>query len=91
WCVPCVDSLAALYKLATHFGLTAEDLSEGAEISHRLTHRQLCIVPFAAQVGGQPIKSNEVMGEWVLPDNLAAYGIPKPLHDYLYAVQSSLF
>ncbi|NUE67321.1 A/G-specific adenine glycosylase [Snodgrassella sp. ESL0253] len=91
WCVPCVDSLAALYELAAQFGLAAEDLNEGTEITHRLTHRQLFIVPFTAQAGGQPIKSTAVAGEWVSPDNLAAYGIPKPLHDYLNAVQSSLF
>ncbi|KDN13526.1 A/G-specific adenine glycosylase [Snodgrassella communis] len=91
WCVPCVDSLAALYELAAQFGIAVEDLNEDAEISHRLTHRQLLILPFKAQADCQPIKPTAIVGEWVLPDNLAAYGIPKPLHDYLNAVQDSLF
>ena len=92
WCVPCLDSLAALDNLVTELELTCDDLHEGIEISHRLTHRQLHIVPFTAQTS---FKANlEVIlptAEWVLPQNLSDYGIPKPLKNYLDQVTNSLF
>ncbi|KES13727.1 hypothetical protein SASC598O11_000340, partial [Snodgrassella alvi SCGC AB-598-O11] len=92
WCVPCADSLDDLYKLAAKFGCTAEDLTEGIEFSHRLTHRQLYILPFVAQINtGQDAASCAITGEWVSANNLNAYGIPKPLYDYLNVKQSSLF
>ena len=92
WCVPCADSLDDLYKLAAKFGCTAEDLTEGIEFSHRLTHRQLHILPFVAQINtGQDAASSVITGEWVSSDNLNTYGIPKPLYDYLNVKQSSLF
>lgn len=91
WCVPCSESLDDLYALACDFGIQAEDLTEGTEIKHRLTHRQLMILPFTAVAGEQAPVSARIAGEWVAPENLAVYGIPKPLHSYLNAVQNSLF
>lgn len=92
WCVPCLDSLATLDNLVAELDLTCDDLHEGIEISHRLTHRQLHIVPFTAQTS---FKTNlEVIlpnAEWVLPQNLSDYGIPKPLKNYLDQVTNSLF
>lgn len=92
WCVPCVNSLEALYELAAQFGITTDKLSEEAEISHRLTHRHLQIMPFIAQISTQQISGTfELAGEWVLPHNLAEYGIPKPLYNYLHDMQRCLF
>ncbi|MDO4906208.1 MAG: A/G-specific adenine glycosylase, partial [Neisseria sp.] len=50
---------------------------------HRLTHRLLLITPFAASANGSPPKhfSN---GLWVEKQNLAGYGLPKPLYDFLH-------
>jgi A/G-specific adenine glycosylase len=92
WCVPCLDSMQQLYALAAEFGLTANELNEGAEISHRLTHRQLQILPFSALINAESsVNSLSIAGKWVLPENLADYGLPRPLHAYLSAAQGLLF
>ncbi len=90
WCVPCFDSFQATLIAAAEWELVAADLSEDAEISHRLTHRQLLITPFRAQVILPRPNIPEQQGCWVLPQALADYGLPQPLKAYLQQ-QGQLF
>ncbi len=92
WCVPCADSLTALYQLAALFDLPADDLNADGEFLHRLTHRQLHIFPYHAQMSVSLHRNLQgITGEWVSPQHLADYGIPKPLHNYLNHFQGLLF
>lgn len=79
WCVPCFEHLHELRQLASVCGLDDADMREGAAIRHRLTHRQLEITPFAATTRTTPERD----GVWVLPQDLADYGLPKPLARYV--------
>ncbi|MCP2039586.1 A/G-specific adenine glycosylase [Neisseria sp. HSC-16F19] len=81
WCVPCFESLHEMQQLAAACGVDERDLQEAETIRHRLTHRQLEITPFAARTDTTP----ERPGVWVLPQDLADYGLPKPLARYVSA------
>ncbi|EGZ44747.1 A/G-specific adenine glycosylase [Neisseria wadsworthii] len=87
YCVPCFDSLQALYDFAAELGLPPESLSEQAAFTHRLTHRLLEIMPFEAQCLSEKVSDRH----WVGMQNLQQYGLPKPLHSYLNRTQKTLF
>ena len=102
YCVPCFEKLDDLSAFAAKFGTASEDgaspwddLSEQPALTHRLTHRLLMITPFEAQqwpsLGEIPCAGNLSDGLWVAPENLADYGLPKPLQDYLHRPQANLF
>lgn len=81
YCVPCFENLKDLSAAAAVFGLTEEDLNERSAITHRLTHRLLLITPFEAEMQQRP-SENLSDGLWVMPQDWADYGLPKPLADY---------
>ncbi len=83
YCVPCFDSLGSLNEAAERFGVFSDGLEEQPALTHRLTHRLLQITPFAASANGSPSKHFS-SGLWVEKQNLAGYGLPKPLHDFLH-------
>lgn len=85
-CVPCFEHLEDLQQFAARFGILTEDLNEDAAFTHRLTHRLLMITPF--QTHANRCFSD---GIWATFDNLAAYGLPKPLANYLNQTQCNLF
>lgn len=88
YCVPCFENLADLYRYAQALNLDADDLNEQAAFTHRLTHRLLMITPFTTD--GRP--SEKISdGLWVAQENLADYGLPRPLSNYLNQAQKSLF
>lgn len=82
YCVPCFENLKDLSAAAAAFGLTEEDLSERPALTRRLTHRLLLIAPFEAETQKRP-SENLSDGLWVMPQDLADYGLPKPLADYI--------
>ena len=88
YCVPCFEKLDETYACAEKLGIVSDDLSEQPALTHRLTHRLLMITPF--QTPHRP-SENLSDGLWVSPENLADYGLPKPLSDYLNRPQSDLF
>ncbi len=85
YCLPTFDNLADLYAYAARFGISETELQENPAISHRLTHRLLEITPLSATV--VHIENQECLseknGEWVTRQELADYGLPKPLSRYL--------
>ncbi|STZ76157.1 A/G-specific adenine glycosylase [Bergeriella denitrificans] len=82
YCVPCFEQLADLYVFAEQAGIEAVHLAEAAAFTHRLTHRLLMITPFEAEA----VKTGGFSdGLWAAPEDLSAYGLPKPLLDYLTA------
>ena len=83
YCVPCFDTLEALHDAAAQHGVCLDGLEEQAALTHRLTHRLLLITPFAARCGRPSEKVSD--GLWVPPQDLPAYGLPKPLAAYLGA------
>ncbi|MDF7676458.1 A/G-specific adenine glycosylase [Neisseriaceae bacterium ESL0693] len=85
WCVPCFESMAELQDEATLWQLTEADLKQMPKISHRLTHRQLQITPLVALPVNEGISAHRNNGQWVLAQDLADYGLPKPLMRYLAA------
>ena len=71
-------------------------LTNDGILTHRLTHRLLMITPFEAQISSPdtlPRSENASKDNrfWVKPENLADYGLPKPLADYLKQRQQALF
>ena len=103
YCVPCFETLNETYACAEKLGIFSEcavspwdDLSEQPALTHRLTHRLLMITPFEAQISSPdtlPRSENASKDNrfWVKPENLADYGLPKPLADYLKQRQQALF
>lgn len=100
YCLPCFDSLADLQQFAAAYGLEADELHEQPAIAHRLTHRQLEILPFAAAhldtaqtarsqalMNGQPENVGQLLPQavWVPLSGLTDYGLPKPLTRYFQA------
>lgn len=88
YCVPCFENGAALHDYLHDQQIDFDDLHECAHISHRLTHRALEIIPyetaFSANLG-------EDDGIWVDLADLANWGLPKPLQQYLMNKQGDLF
>lgn len=103
YCVPCFEKLDETYDCAGKLGIFSEcaaspwdDLSEQPALTHRLTHRLLMITPFEAQISSSDtLRHSENASKdnrfWVKPENLADYGLPKPLADYLKQRQQALF
>ena len=96
YCVPCFETLNETYACAEKLGIFSDDLSEQPALTHRLTHRLLMITPFEAQISSPdtlPRSENASKDNrfWVKPENLADYGLPKPLADYLKQRQQALF
>lgn len=96
YCVPCFETLNETYACAEKLGIVSDDLSEQPALTHRLTHRLLMITPFEAQISSPdtlPRSENASKDNrfWVKPENLADYGLPKPLADYLKQRQQALF
>ncbi|WP_165007363.1 A/G-specific adenine glycosylase [Neisseria yangbaofengii] len=88
YCVPCFENLADLYQYIQTLNLGSDGLNEQTAFTHRLTHRLLMITPFTAD--GRP-SENISDGLWVAQEDLADYGLPKPLLNYLNQAQKSLF
>ena len=91
YCVPCFEKLDETYACAEKLGIFSDDLSEQPTLTHRLTHRLLMITPFEAQTGSSENTALPPNCLWVKPENLADYGLPKPLADYLKQRQQALF
>ena len=96
YCVPCFETLNETYVCAEKLGIVSDDLSEQPALIHRLTHRLLMITPFEAQISSSDtLRHSENASKdnrfWVKPENLADYGLPKPLADYLKQRQQALF
>lgn len=96
YCVPCFETLNETYVCAEKLGIFSDDLEEQPALTHRLTHRLLMITPFEAQISSSDtlIRSENASKDnrfWVKPENLADYGLPKPLADYLKQWQQALF
>ena len=91
YCVPCFETLSETYACAEKLGIFSDDLSEQPTLTHRLTHRLLMITPFEAQTGSSENTALPPNCLWVKPENLADYGLPKPLADYLKQRQQALF
>lgn len=96
YCVPCFETLNETYVCAEKLGIVSDDLEEQPALTHRLTHRLLMITPFEAQISSPdtlPRSENASKDNrfWVKPENLADYGLPKPLADYLKQRQQALF
>lgn len=103
YCVPCFEKLDETYTCTEKLGIFSEcaaspwdNLSEQTSLTHRLTHRLLMITPFEAQISSPdtlPRSENASKDNrfWVKPENLADYGLPKPLADYLKQRQQALF
>ncbi|MFH6974353.1 A/G-specific adenine glycosylase [Neisseria sp. 23W00296] len=85
YCVPCFPTLAETQAAAARHGIGSDSLEEQAPVTHRLTHRLLLITPFAAECAQTPAACGEDVsdGLWVPPQDLANYGLPKPLAAYL--------
>ncbi|MBP8875429.1 MAG: A/G-specific adenine glycosylase, partial [Neisseria sp.] len=66
-------------------------IEEAPALTHRLTHRLLLITPFAGRTDRPSESLPEGNGLWLLESEWAAYGLPKPLHDYLRRTQADLF
>lgn len=86
YCLPTFDTLRNLQQFAAACGLPADALDEHPAIAHRLTHRQLEILSFhavctAAASFRLPEQPDALI--WVAPQQLADFGLPKPLADYL--------
>ena len=85
WCTPTFDSLADLQRFAAQHRIPFHHATELPAIQHRLTHRQLEIIPYriATDLGSLKAEGcNEMQtatGEWVTPQKFAQYGMPKPL------------
>ena len=85
WCAPTFDSLADLQRFAAQHRIPFHHATELPAIQHRLTHRQLEIIPYriAADLGSLKAEGcNEMQtttGEWVTPQKFTQYGMPKPL------------
>ncbi|VTX68504.1 Adenine DNA glycosylase [Neisseria subflava] len=80
YCVPCFEKLDDLYAYAERFGIVSDGLEEQTMFTHRLTHRLLMITPFQTQQRPSEHLSD---GLWVSLEQLADYGLPKPLIKYL--------
>lgn len=85
WCTPTFDSLADLQRFAAQHRIPFHHATELPAIQHRLTHRQLEIIPYriATDLGSLKAEGcNEMQtatGEWVTPQKFTQYGMPKPL------------
>ncbi len=89
YCVPCFEHLTGLYQYTQEaLNLDLDSLNEEAAFTHRLTHRLLMITPFTTDERPSEKISD---GLWVAQEDLAAYGLPKPLLNYLNQAQKSLF
>lgn len=88
YCVPCFENLADLYQCTQALDLDSDSLTEQAAFTHRLTHRLLMITPFTTDERPSEKTSD---GLWVAQEDLADYGLPKPLLDYLSQTQKILF
>lgn len=94
YCLPSFDSLSRLQAAAAAFGISPEHLAECPALSHRLTHRLMEILPFAAQSDcSMPSAALPECadGIWVAQSELSLYGLPKPLSALLSAKQNVLF
>ncbi|WP_016687300.1 A/G-specific adenine glycosylase [Neisseria sicca] len=98
YCVPCFEKLDEAYTFAEKLDIVSEcaaspwdDLSEQPALTHRLTHRLLMITPLEAQTSSSENTALPPNCLWVKPENLADYGLPKPLADYLKQRQQALF
>ena len=80
YCVPCFEKLDDLYAYAERFGIVSDGLEEQTTFTHRLTHRLLMITPFQTQQRPSEHLSD---GLWISSEQLADYGLPKPLLKYL--------
>ena len=60
--------------------IVSDGLEEQTTFTHRLTHRLLMITPFQTQQRPSEHLSD---GLWVSLEQLADYGLPKPLIKYL--------
>ena len=76
WCAPTFNSLAELQHFATQHRISFDHASKLPTIAHRLTHRQLEIIPYHINAHSGSLKT---AGEWVNTQALAQYGTPKPL------------
>ncbi|EGV38126.1 A/G-specific adenine glycosylase [Neisseria weaveri] len=85
YCLPCFDSLEALHRYAAVFRLSPDALEEKQPLTHRLTHRLLLITPFQADTGLSETSAPKPSAQsiWVAESDLADYGLPKPLNDFL--------
>lgn len=85
YCLPTFESAAQLHRFAAACGLAPETLIEDPAINHRLTHRQLEILPFRAEGPLKPFRLPEQPAGliWVQAEQLTDYGLPKPLAKYL--------
>ncbi|PSJ79272.1 A/G-specific adenine glycosylase [Neisseria iguanae] len=88
YCVPCFENLVDLYQYTQTLNLDSDGLNEQAAFTHRLTHRLLMITPFTTD--DKP-SENISDGLWIAQENLADYGLPKPLLNYLNQAQKNLF
>ena len=76
WCAPTFNSLAELQHFAAQHRISFDHASELPTIAHRLTHRQLEIIPYHINADSGSLK---MAGEWINAQALAQYGTPKPL------------
>ena len=81
FCVPCTEDWHTLQPLLQACGLSSDELTEDTAISHRLTHRQLHIMPFYAD--RLPETDPGAAYQWYALSQLAQMGLPKPLYRYL--------
>ncbi|MDO5073621.1 MAG: A/G-specific adenine glycosylase [Neisseria animaloris] len=91
YCVPCFETLDAMHNYAARFTGVSDGLEEQAPLTHRLTHRLMLITPFCAVIPQARPPENLSDGLWVAEQDLAAYGLPKPLHGWLNKTQKDLF
>lgn len=88
YCVPCFEDSEQFYDFIEQNQLERDELYENDAIAHRLTHRQLEILPFHYFNHHQKphIQSLTMLlpkGVWLSQAELLDYGLPKPLQDYL--------
>ena len=76
FCVPTCENPDELAKILH------EKYEKLPKISHRLTHRQLTIVPFWVENFSGNL--NNFSGKWVSQSELSQIGLPKPLHELIH-------
>lgn len=88
YCVPCFENGEDLQLFLKNQQMDFHDLREHPAISHRLTHRALEIIPYECEFSPQ---FNENNGIWANLSDLAQYGLPKPLQQFLQPKQGNLW
>lgn len=90
YCVPCFEDSEQFYDFIEQNQLERDELYENDAIAHRLTHRQLEILPFhyfnhhqKPHIQFQSLTTLLPKGVWLSQTELLDYGLPKPLQDYL--------